>query len=379
MCENTFLLDHYEPCLQKYKYHHSLIVLFGKYHTKKDRNVQFKKHKNWFFTERDYAERLKKEMDNELQSDHFGDSISLSIEGCSLKYHLPNSINQTTDRTAQIGLDFHSHMSDYSKQNAASTYEHMVAMFDSLKKRNGDFDENTVFLDHTDGCSKQYRSANALHLLSVLAVKYTVIIDRSVSAPGHGKSIIDGLNAVDKHYLRKVMCMSGSMYFDNEDRRMNAHSMTETASQSFAEECVRLCSQSDRENGVFDSIKNEGKENKGKLTTRFYHLHKQEDVTYDNINKDSYGWGAALDVKNGMSCHHNIRADPYLGIGKLAVRRIPCMCDACTEKIKLPWDFTATFNDQPRYKGGNEQCKYWDVMKANNDWKLIFTEEKKIT
>ena len=45
---NTFLLDHYEPFLQKYKYHHSLIVLLGKYHTKNDRNVQFKKQKNWF-------------------------------------------------------------------------------------------------------------------------------------------------------------------------------------------------------------------------------------------------------------------------------------------------------------------------------------------
>ena len=32
---------------------------------------------------------------------------------------------------------------------------------------------------------------------SVLAVKYNVVINRSVSAPGHGQSIIDGLNAVD--------------------------------------------------------------------------------------------------------------------------------------------------------------------------------------
>ena len=161
-------------------------------------------------------------MDNELQYDHFGDSISLSIEDCSLKYHLPNSVNQTTDGTSQIGLDFHSHMSDYSKQNAASTYEHMTTMFDSLKKRNGDFDENTVFLDHTDGCSKQYRSANDLYLISVLAVKYNVVIDRSISAPGHGKIIIDGLNTVDKHYLRRVMCISGSMYSDNSQRRMHA-------------------------------------------------------------------------------------------------------------------------------------------------------------
>ena len=126
------MLDHYEAYLHKYKYHHSLIALFGRFHTKNDRNVQFKKHKNWFFTERYYAERLKKEMDNELQSDYFGDSISLSIEGCSLKYHLLNSVNQTIDRTAQIGLDFHSHMSDYSKQNDASTYEHMTTMFHLL-------------------------------------------------------------------------------------------------------------------------------------------------------------------------------------------------------------------------------------------------------
>ena len=113
------------------------------------------------------------------------------------------------------------------------------------------------------------------------------------------------------------------------------------------------------------------------MTTQFYHLHKQEDVTYDNINTDSYGWGAALDVKNGMSFHHNIRADPHLGIGKLAVRRIPCMCDACTVQIKIPCDHTVIFNDQPPYKVGNVQFKYWDVMKSNNDWKLIFIEDKK--
>ena len=97
-----------------------------------------------------------------------------------------------------------------------------------------------MFLDHTDECLKQYRSANDLHLLSVLSIKYNVVIDRYVSAPGHGKSIIDGLNAVDKHYLRRVMCMSGSMYSDNDQRRIHAHSMIDTASQSFAEECVRL-------------------------------------------------------------------------------------------------------------------------------------------
>ena len=61
--------------------------------------------------------------------------------------------------------------------------------------------------------------------------------------------------------------------------------MTES-SKTVAEECMRLCSQSDRENEVFDAKQNEGKEKKEKLTSRLYHLHKQEDVTYDDINKD---------------------------------------------------------------------------------------------
>ena len=112
-----------------------------------------------------------------------------------------------------------------------------------------------MFLDHTNGCSKQYRSANALHLLSVPEMKYNVVIDRPVAILGHGKSIIDGLNTANKHYLRKVMCMSGSMYSDNTQLRMHAQSMIEAVSQSFSEECVRLCSQSDRENVVFDSKK----------------------------------------------------------------------------------------------------------------------------
>ena len=48
------------------------------------------------------------------------------------------------------------------------------------------------------------------------------------------------------------MCMSGSMYSNNDQRRIHADSRTKLVSQSFAEECVRLCSQSDRENGIFD-------------------------------------------------------------------------------------------------------------------------------
>ena len=41
--------------------------------------------------------------------------------------------------------------------------------------------------------------------LSMLLHAYQITIDRAVGAPGHGKDVVDGLNAVDKNYLFKLM------------------------------------------------------------------------------------------------------------------------------------------------------------------------------
>ena len=56
--------------------------------------------------------------------------------------------------------------------------------------------------DNTDGCAKQYRCATALYLLSVLCASKNVSIDRAIGAPGHGKDLVDGINAVNKQYLK---------------------------------------------------------------------------------------------------------------------------------------------------------------------------------
>ena len=42
--------------------------------------------------------------------------------------------------------------------------------------------------------------------MSVMSQCYSIVIDRGISAPGHGKEVVDGLNAVDKSYI--------SIYFD---------------------------------------------------------------------------------------------------------------------------------------------------------------------
>ena len=35
--------------------------------------------------------------------------------------------------------------------------------------------------------------------------RFQIIIDRAVGAPGHGKDLVDALNAVDKRFLKTVM------------------------------------------------------------------------------------------------------------------------------------------------------------------------------
>ena len=37
--------------------------------------------------------------------------------------------------------------------------------------------------------------------MSVMSQTYSIIIDRGICAPWHGKEVVDGLNAVDKRYI----------------------------------------------------------------------------------------------------------------------------------------------------------------------------------
>ena len=73
--------------------------------------------------------------------------------------------------------------------------------------------------ENTDGCFKQYRCASALCLMSFMSQCYPVTIDQRISAPGHGKELVDGLNAVDKRYIYQLMSnvqLPGTNIFDSQ-------------------------------------------------------------------------------------------------------------------------------------------------------------------
>ena len=55
--------------------------------------------------------------------------------------------------------------------------------------------------------------------MSVMSQCYSIIINQGISAPGHDKDVVDGLNAVDKRYIYQLMAtvkLPGSNIFDSQ-------------------------------------------------------------------------------------------------------------------------------------------------------------------
>ena len=76
---------------------------------------------------RDYVERLSIHFNLEIQSDHFGNGRSLSIEGNNIQY---------IDEDDEEHSEFHSHLSNDSRQDASTTHAHMISMLNELQKCN---------------------------------------------------------------------------------------------------------------------------------------------------------------------------------------------------------------------------------------------------
>ena len=72
--------------------------------------------------------------------------------------------------------------------------------------------------ENNDGCAEQYICATELYLVSFLSQSHSIIFYRGISAPGHGKLMVDGLNSVDKRYMYQLMPnaqLTGPNIFEN--------------------------------------------------------------------------------------------------------------------------------------------------------------------
>ena len=91
--------------------------------------------------------------------------------------------------------------------------------------------------------------------MSVISQTYSLIIDRGISAPGHGKEVVDGLNSVDKRYIYQLISkvqLPGSIIFDS---KIKIHTGTEKKDVSLAKEFKDHQEGEHRKNGVIDQGK----------------------------------------------------------------------------------------------------------------------------
>ena len=156
----TFHTEYYLPSLEKLAYHRPHVKILGKGYCGAARLAAFKR-KPSVRTRRDYAERLAASFNLEAQAEHFGNGRSLSMEGSSVETFCDKAVEAYRAgvwqmNEADLKMVFHSHFSDESRQDAATTHAHMCVLFDHLKEI-GELCAGFYVWDDTDGCGKLYR------------------------------------------------------------------------------------------------------------------------------------------------------------------------------------------------------------------------------
>jgi hypothetical protein len=123
------------------------------------------------------------------QNSILGNGRNLSIEGSAVQQFTKEANEQflsgSADDLEEYILHFHSHLSDKSLQNAATSNAHMEVLFDRLIESGVIGKKATMcHWDETDGCTKQYCCAKAFWLLSYLAVNTSPLLIRLLVPPG---------------------------------------------------------------------------------------------------------------------------------------------------------------------------------------------------
>ena len=168
-----FFNDHCLKQLKLFKRHMFLLIILSNNHVGEDRQ-DINQHEVW--KSRDFAERLQLKFNSQHQSEHFGQGVSLSLEGVAVK---------CLDQNGVVQKQFHTFLSSHPQQDSAVVHHNSVKLLEHLK-RNHLIRKGSTILCCTDGCAVQHRCGTAFHWMSFLACQFGVNISRAICCPGHG-------------------------------------------------------------------------------------------------------------------------------------------------------------------------------------------------
>eukprot|EP00957_Ditylum_brightwellii_P098626 7512973-Ditylum_brightwellii.AAC.1 len=102
------------------------------------------------------------------------------MEGLTIEYIEASNI---LDEQKIVKGEFHSFLSDDSDQGAATTAAHTEIFMILLLESNRIDRSTSTVAEITNDCSKQYRFASSLYLISPISMEYGIVIDCAIGAP----------------------------------------------------------------------------------------------------------------------------------------------------------------------------------------------------
>ena len=153
-------------------------------------------HYNDVIIIRDYTDRMQCTYNNSTQSGEMGGAAkNIGMEG--YLYFFRNK------DTGEIETHWFGYLSDDKQQDARTSYANVNKFIKMMREVHGLLTEpNSTLWIQSDGCNKQYKSANHIWLMIVCAQAWNINIDCFVTTPGHGKCLVDSLAGTDKAYCK---------------------------------------------------------------------------------------------------------------------------------------------------------------------------------
>ena len=154
-------------------------------------------------------------------------------------------------------------MSDEKQQDARTSFVNTSKLIEKMRalkclRPN----EDDVLYVVSDGCAKQYKCANTLQTYIYLADRYGISIDVMVTAPYHGKSLVDAQAGLDKSMIKQKLIKE----LDNAIINEHGNHISQ------AEVCLAALSVDGRKHGDVTDTKHKKKEGKQKFDERHYDL-----------------------------------------------------------------------------------------------------------
>ena len=75
----------------------------------------------------------------------------------------------------------------------------------------------------------------------------------------------------------------------------------------------------------------------------------------------------------GISAMHNFRVDSDMGIGKIAIRRLPCACDGRLKQFNSVWETRIIDKEEKRYIT-SDRCELNNFFESLNDRRVFNLE-----